>query len=304
MIPLLYIYLPQVNSSMTTHLEQLYNRLKGSCPELVGKGSRGTRTCVKTTGQTFRVGQVDPTMFACNQSILKLKNPCVIVDNMYESAIINFFKTKEPSHETNDFLIFLWCWKDWHKNKKFDWPIVIQSNFRSSKSTYNTYGAKHRLNVALIYNMIFGTTYTVETIGEKFIDGPLYNKPVSKFVTSTNKSVTPSDPYPIVEGHRVNISARNIYERESVIAVIEQCESFDLQFNEVTAKQLNTIFDTDFFKVGSKCIDITLHDHLFEFIERYASHDNKPMIDAMSAGIFSCILLKIPVESKYFSLKL
>lgn len=287
---------------MTAHLEQLYNRLKISCPELIGKGTL-PRASITTTGQTFRVGQVDPKMFACNQSILKLKNPECEVDNVYESAIINFLKTKESSHDTNEFLVFLWCWRDFHKDKKFNWPIVIQSNNRSGKTSYNTYGGRHRLNVALLYNMIFNTNYTLETIGEKFIDGPLYDRPVSKFVTSTNKDVSPLDPYPVVEGHRVNISARNINERESVIAVIEQCESFDLQFNEVTAKQLNTIFDTDFFKVGSKCIDITLHDHLFEFIERYASHDNKPMIDAMSAGIFSCILLKIPVESKYFSLK-
>lgn len=287
---------------MTTHLEQLYNRLKRSCPEVEGKGTP-PRTGITTTGQTFRVGQVDPSMFVCNQSLLRRKNPGQPVDNVYESAIINFLKTNESSHKTNEFLVFLWCWRDFHKDKKFKWPIVIQSNWRSNKKSYNTYGAKHRLNVALIYNMIFNTNYTLETIGEKFIDGPLYNKPVTKFVHGPNKDVSVSDPYPIVQGHRVNVSSKNNVERHSISEVIENCESLDLRFDEVTAKQFNSIFNTDFFETGPKCIDIKLHDDLFRFIESYASHDNKPMIDAMSAGIFSCIFLKIPVESRYFSLK-
>ena len=242
-------------------------------------------------------------MFAYNQSILKHKNPKQDVDNVYESAIINFLKTNESSHETNEFLVFLWCWKDFHKDKKFEWPIVTNSNL-SNKQSYMTYGAKHRLNVALIYNMIFNTNYTLETIGEKFIDGPLYNKPVTKFVYGPNTSVSTSEPYPIVQGHRVNVSSvKNIHERDSIIDLIEKCNSLDLRFDEVTAKQFNSIFNTNFFKTGSECIDIKLHDDLLRFIDSYASHDNKPMIDAMSAGIFSCILLKIPVESRYFSLK-
>lgn len=288
---------------MTAHLEQLYNRLKISCPELIGKGTP-PRASITSTGQSFRVSQVKPEMFECNQSILKLKNPEYKVDNVYESAIIKFLKTNKSSYETNEFLVFLWCWRDFHKDKKFNWPIVIQSNYRSGKNSYNTYGGRHRLNVALLYNMIFDTNYTLETIGEKFIDGPLYDRPVSKFVNGPNKDVAVSDPYPVVLGHRVNISGSNNKERRSIDDVIEQCENLDLQFDEETAKQLNSIFNTDFFITGPECVDITLHTPLFEFIERYSSCDNKPMIDAMSASIFSCIFLKIPVESKYFSLKL
>ena len=114
---------------MTAHLEQLHNRLKGSCPEISEKPI--LRSGVITTEKLFLVAQVHPSQFVNVQSFIKLAKPDNQRPPLLGEHFLSFLKelNKNKSGKLKkldiipkgyaNFLTFFWCFRDWHKNKKF-----------------------------------------------------------------------------------------------------------------------------------------------------------------------------------------
>ena len=299
---------------MTTYLEQLHNRLNASCPEIAKKPLH--RSGVRTTEKHFLVAQVSPMQFHNVQCFMKDKESGVrlslleehllsFIEELYNHKLDRLNKLDVIPQGYANFFTFFWCWGAWHKNKKYDWPIIVDPS-RSDKGSYASYGGNHRLMVAQIYNMIFSSNYTVETICEKHADyfkGQPYNKQVTKFLYGSGGKVTIDRPHPVVHGHKCSISYSKHHEPQVLTKIVNSFDWPDLLFNEVAAKQLNSIFNTDVFQTGSNCINLTLKLPWFKFLQDYTMASNRAAPASMLCGLFCCIFLKIPVESEYFSLK-
>jgi len=304
---------------MTTHLEQLHNRLKASCPEIAENPQyleiTHYRSMFTTTEKLFLVAEVPTWNFLIIQSSINTNARKRPINLLFEEHLLSFIKRlyekklDEPliklTKYYQKFLTFLWCWKDFHKDKKFKWPIVVNPN-KSTKQFYNTFGGNHRLLVVHTYNMIFDVNYTVESICEKHFEpfkGNLYDKQITKFLSARNTSISIDTPYPIVNGHRCFVSSNKHEEFYTLLNIANSSDWPDLIFDDVTTKQLNSIFNTDVFQSGPDYIDLRLKAPLFRFIEIYTIINKRDTVGVMLCGIFSCIFLKIPVESRYFSLK-
>lgn len=167
-----------------------------------------------------------------------------------------------------DFLTFLWLWHGFHLDKKFIWPIIAEG----WPDGY-MHGGNHRFEVVYVYNLIFESNHTIDIVGPN-LDG----EESSYEIKSRPRPGLDGNGFPFND--KLYFPGHNwspVYEFEKIKELVEYIRKdiwqYDMQFE---------VFD--------------IHQPFYDL------KDKTKLSKIIYYAMISCILLKIPVESKYFSL--
>ena len=211
-------------------------------------------------------------------------------------GLISLLKRTECKSYAMDFYVWLWCWHDFHRDKKFNVPLIATEDPRDTpERQIYFWGGKHRLEVAWLYNQIFDTDYKLDAVVPGDGPGePYYDIEWHKW--HRNNRPEPID-YPAIKDHQTAITGNDSFEGEQVLPFERMFRQYPngIIFDGATRSMLNNILGEDVFMPGAQNVWVKLG--------RKFHSDHKSVTHLRLVALICCILCKIPVNSPYFSLK-
>ena len=203
---------------------------------------------------------------------------------------------RQPGGFQKDFYVWLWCWHDFHRDKKFSVPLIAREiDHDTSKSQFSFWGGKHRQEVVWFYNQIFDTDYKLDAVipgdgpGEPYYDVE-WHKWDGRYKDRTID-------YPAIKGHKTAITKQDDYESIQVRPFKKMFDQYPngIIFDGATRSMLNNVLGEDLFMPGAQNVWVKLG-------KKFHS-GSKAVVRLRLVALICCILCKIPVNSPYFSLK-
>lgn len=241
--------------------------------------------------------------------ITKLQCPPEDFIRFRGDSLKSILNPKEYKSNHQDFYVWLWCWHDFHRDKKFNVPLIakddpdtVDNNFSSGwhlgkrYRQFHTWGGYHRQEVVWIYNQIFDTDYELDIVVPGDGPGePYHDMEIHKW-TGKGSDQEPID-YPAIKDHQTAITGNDSFEDEQVKPFKKMFKQYPngIVFDAGTRSIVNNIMDANLFNPGAQNVWVKLG--------RKFHSDHKAVAHVRLVALICCILCKIPVNSPYFSLK-
>ena len=225
------------------------------------------------------------------------------------NSLKSVLKSKQPGEHhpdprdfPRDFYVWLWCWHDFHRDKKFSVPLIAREQPDSGKvfpdtpeRQFSFWGGKHRQEVVWLYNQIFDTDYKLDAVvpgagpGEPYYDIE-WHKWDGKY---TDRTID----YPAIKGHKTAITKHADHEGIQVRPFKKMFDQYPngIIFDGATRSMLNNVLGEDLFMPGAQNVWVKLGKMFWS--------GSKAVVQLRLVALICCILCKIPVNSPYFTLK-
>jgi len=223
----------------------------------------------------------------------------------------NNFDGEDSDAWSKHIKMIAWCWHDFVRDKKFTYPVVCVEG----ETSYEIIGGgNHRVSAISMYNDLMETNYSVDALCvRKNYNRALFNLEGSRWHNYSSSQLINWNEYQVS-------FPNNNGEIEHIIIKDQKTENnsdgLDLVLAKIKSNWQEPIV-IDNCQLFNTLWKTHHHETMYSLVEDLFSGD-KPNVflepnDAMEniedrvrdyrIPIFLCILLKIPVENQYFSLK-